>query len=315
MLTLLTFTPLAGVLLLWLVPATAVRAVGRIVSALVLGQVIALLFRFDSSSGAIQFVEKAAWIPSLSVDYFVGVDGLGLLLVALSALLVPFALEIAGPERASDRSFCTLVLILQAGLLGTFTALNFIHWFLYWELSLVPAYFLIKLWGREERRAVATQFFVYTFGGSVAMLLAMQGVFLAAGTFDLIQLRDLAVSGELGRLVVAKFPVASSGLPLLLFLGVFVGLAVKVPLFPFHGWLAPTYASAPPSVTLLLTGAMSKMGVYGFLRILLPVFPEQTRTLLGPLVALAVITILFAALAALAQPNLRRMLAYSSMNH
>jgi len=315
LLTLLTFTPLAGALLLLRVPAPWVRATGRCISALGLLQVAWLLTRFDTSSGALQLVQKVPWIPSLGVDYFVGVDGLSVLLVALSALLVPFALEVAGAERAGDRNFSALILVLQMALFGTFTALNFIHWFLHWELALVPAYFLIKLWGREDRRGAATQFFVYTFGGSVAMLVAMQAVYLAAGTFDLIQLRELAASGELARRLPERLPGWGENLGLLLFLGVFLGLAVKVPLVPFHGWLAPTYASAPPCVTLLLTGAMSKMGVYGFLRILLPVFPHQTQTLLGPLVALAVITILFAAFAALAQPDLRRMLAYSSMNH
>lgn len=316
-LTLLTLIPLAGALLLWLVPSPWVRTTARVVGGLGVLQLVGLLVRFDSSSGALQFVEKVPWIPSLGVDYFVGVDGLSILLVTLAALLVPLALEVAGPERTRERSFGAWVLILQGALFGTFTALNFIHWFLYWELSLVPAYFLIKLWGREDRRAAATQFFVYTFGGSVAMLLAMQAVFVAAGTFDLPQLGNLAESGELGRRLAELFPWGEEGggLGLLLFLGVFVGLAVKVPLFPFHSWLAPTYASAPPSVTLLLTGAMSKMGVYGFLRILLPVFPDETRTLLGPLVALAVITILWGAFAALGQPDLRRMLAYSSMNH
>jgi NADH-quinone oxidoreductase subunit M len=149
------------------------------------------------------------------------------------------------------------------------------------------------------------------------MLLAMQVVFLASGTFDLIQLRDLATDGTLARRLAERLPEwgGSPGVRLLLFLGVFVGLAVKVPMFPVHGWLAPTYASAPPCVTLLLTGAMSKMGVYGFLRILLPVFPEEVKALLGPLVGLSVISILLGAFAALAQRDLRRMLAYSSMNH
>lgn len=315
MLTLLTFTPLLGILTLWLLPAALTRALGRLVSGLVLAQTIALVVGFNAGAGDFQFVEKAAWIPSLGVEYHVGLDGLSLPLVALTALLIPFALEIAGPERASDRSFCALVLLLQTGLLGTFTALNFIHWFIYWELGLVPAYFLIKIWGRGHPQAAATQFFVYTFGGSVAMLLAMQGVFLAGDTFDLTRLRELAASGELTSRLSERFSGFGPGLPLALFLGVFVGLAVKIPLFPFHGWLAPTYASAPPSVTVLLTGAMSKMGIYGLLRILLPIFPEVSRTLLGALIALSVVTILFAAFAALGQPDLRRMLAYSSMNH
>lgn len=314
LLSVLTFLPLLGALLLAVFPLPT-RSVVRGFALAALALTGVLMARFDLGTAGLQFVEKAPWIPSLGVDYFVGVDGLSLLLVLLTALLLPLAWEVAGPERTSERSFGALFLLLQSALFGTFTALNFIHWFLYWELGLIPAYFLIKLWGHDDRRGAATQFFVYTFGGSIAMLVAMQAVYLTAGTFDLIQLRDLAATGELARRLPERLTGWGPELRLLLFLGVFIGLAVKVPLFPFHGWLAPTYSSAPPSVTVLLTGAMSKMGVYGFVRILLPLFPQETRTLLGPLVALAVISLVFAAFAALAQTNLRRMLAYSSMNH
>jgi NADH-quinone oxidoreductase subunit M len=203
---------------------------------------------------------------------------------------------------------------LQAGLFGTFTALNFFHWFLFWELVLIPAFFLIKLWGGPKRGPAATQFFIYTMVGSVTLLLSFLAIRLATGSFDFIELADMAKRGE----ITARLGDAigwKSHIGLLVFFGVFLGFAVKVPVVPFHTWLPSAYAEAPGPVTMLLTGVMSKMGVYGFLRILLPIFPEQMRLLLTPLMWLAVLTIVLSACAAFAQRDLKRILAYSSVNH
>ncbi len=271
---------------------------------------------FNPASGELQFVVKLPWIPALGVDYFVGLDGLGLAMVLLTALLVPMAL-LTAPRNAPPLQLA-LMLLLQAGLFGTFTALNFFHWFLFWELSLIPAFFLIKLWGGPERGAAATQFFVYTMVGSVALLLSFLAIFLATGVLDFIKLADLAQKGELAADLAAKlgWPQLSAGtVSMIIFGGVLLGFAVKVPLFPFHTWLPATYAEAPTSTTMLLTGAMSKMGVYGFLRILAPIFPEQMRQAQTPLLWLAVGTIVLSAAAAFAQRDLKRILAYSSINH
>jgi NADH-quinone oxidoreductase subunit M len=207
---------------------------------------------------------------------------------------------------------------LQAGLFGTFTALNFFHWFIFWELILVPAFFLIRLWGGPQRSAAATQFFIYTLAGSVTLLLAFLALYQAHGTFDFLRLAELGRSGELTGQLAERLGWAGwtgERLGLLLFMGVFLGFAVKVPLMPFHTWLPMAYTEAPTTVTMLLTGLMSKMGVYGFLRILLPIFPGQMQALLTPLLALALVTIVFSAAAAFAQTDLKRMLAYSSINH
>src|SRR5262249_55881771 len=210
---------------------------------------------------------------------------------------------------------------LQAGLFGAFTALNFFHWFIFWEMGLVPAYFLIKLWGGPERVRAATQFFVYTLVGSVAMLIAFVAIYLASGTFDFIQLADKARNGGLTALLGSFASRAgwqgawAGGVATLVFLGVLLGFAVKVPLMPFHTWLPPAYTEAPTGVSMVLTGVMSKMGVYGFIRILLPIFPEQMRWVLTPLLWLAVATIVLSACAAFAQRDLKRIVAYSSINH
>jgi NADH-quinone oxidoreductase subunit M len=203
------------------------------------------------------------------------------------------------------------VLLLEAGLFGSFTALNFFHWFLFWELSLIPAFFLIKLWGGARRGPAATQFFVYTMAGSVALLLAFLAVFLSTGSMDFIRLAAMASTGALEAAVTAHLgPVM-----IWLAIGVLAGFAVKVPLAPFHTWLPAAYAEAPSPVTMLLTGAMSKMGLYGLLRIALPLFGPQIAQIRTPLLVLAVITVVMGAWAAAAQKDLKRVFAYSSVNH
>ncbi len=319
--TLLTATPIVGALVLAFGGDRGERraratALGFALLALIEALVIA--WGFDGKTTAIQFPERHAWIPTLGVEYRVGIDALGILPLLLSALLVPFAIAVGTTPPERPHAYHALVLLLQAGLFGAFTALNFFHWFVFWELSLVPAYFLVKLWGGSERRAAATRFFVQTFAGSVAMLLAMQAVFVATGTFDLPRLAELGRSGALARALETRLHwpgVAPASLATLVFAGVLLGLAVKVPLMPFHTWLPDAYSSAPTGVTMLLTGALSKMGVYGFLRILVPLFPAQIRASLGLLLGLVVLTIVASALAACAQKDLKRMLAYSSVNH
>jgi len=263
-------------------------------------------------------VEKADWVPSLGIQYFLGVDGLGALMVLLTAIVTPLAILVSGTLFADGKQnnshvYYALVLWLQAGLFGTFTALNFFHWFLFWELGLIPAFFLVKLWGGPKRGPAATQFFIYTMVGSVALLLSFLAIRFATGSFDFIELAAMAKSGALTKALEAHF--AWKSIAMIVFFGAFLGFAVKVPVIPFHTWLPAAYSEAPSPVTMLLTGVMSKMGVYGFLRILLPIFPEQIRALLTPLLWLAVATIVLSACAAFAQKDLKRMLAYSSINH
>ena len=273
---------------------------------------------FDPSSGGLQFEESKQWIPSLGIQYHLGVDGLGLLMVLLTAVVVPMAMIASWKISERVPMYFALVLFLQAGLFGTFTALNFFHWFIFWELSLIPAFFLIKFWGGPGRSAAGTQFFVYTMAGSVAMLLAFLAIFVSTGKFDFIDLAEIGQSGTLASALSVKlgwYSLTTKGLALLIFGGVLLGLAVKVPLIPFHTWLPDTYAEAPTGTTMLLTGVMSKMGLYGFIRILLPIFPSEIHNALTPLLWLAVATIIFSAGAAFAQRDLKRVFAYSSINH
>jgi NADH-quinone oxidoreductase subunit M len=315
-LTILTLVPfLCGIVIAGLGAErkNLVRGLALTTSLIGLGGTLCMWLHFDPKSGGLQFVEKFDWVPSLGIQYFLGVDGLGLLMVLLTGIVTPLA--ILASWRMDDRPhvYHALILWLQAGLFGTFTALNFFHWFLFWELGLIPAFFLIKLWGGPKRGPAATQFFIYTMVGSVALLLSFLAIRLATGSFDFIDLAAMAKSGVLVSKLQAAFGWKNIGL--IIFFGAFLGFAVKVPLIPFHTWLPAAYSEAPSPVTMLLTGVMSKMGVYGFLRILLPIFPDQIRQVLTPLLWLAVATIVLSACAAFAQRDLKRIIAYSSINH
>jgi NADH-quinone oxidoreductase subunit M len=274
--------------------------------------------KFDPSLGKLQFEEQHDWITQLGVQYHLGIDGLGLVMVLLTGVVVPMALLASWNIEERAPIYFALVLFLQAGLFGTFTALNFFHWFIFWELSLVPAFFLIKLWGGPMRTPAATQFFIYTMVGSITMLLGFLAIFLSTHKFDFIQLASMGHDGSLITALSETLgwrDLTTRRLALVIFAGIFLGFAVKVPLVPFHTWLPSAYAEAPTGTTMLLTGLMSKMGLYGFLRVLVPLFPQEVRWASTGLLWLAVITIIFSAGAAFAQRDLKRMLAYSSINH
>lgn len=315
----LTFLPLVGgLLVIGLGRKELARGIALAFGLVALAVVLAIWRRFDAASGQLQLVEFHQWIPSLGVHYYLGVDGLGLLMVLLTAVVTPMAMLASWRLEERVPLYYGLVLFLQAGLFGTFTALNFFHWFLFWELSLVPAFFLIKLWGGPGRSSAATQFFIYTMVGSIALLLAFLAIALTTHTFDFTKLAELGRDGTLGSALADQLgwrQLTTNRLVLVIFGLAFLGFAVKVPVLPFHTWLPEAYAEAPTGTTMLLTGLMSKMGIYGFLRILLPIFPGQMVWAFKPLLWLAVATIVFSAGAALAQRDLKRVFAYSSINH
>ncbi|HZB88933.1 MAG TPA: NADH-quinone oxidoreductase subunit M [Terracidiphilus sp.] len=263
------------------------------------------------ADGSIGLVERWDWAPSLGIQYHLGADGLGALMLVLSAIVTLMSVDAAHRVHRQPGLYFALVLLLEAGLFGTFTALNFYHWFLFWELSLIPAFFLIKLWGGARRGPAATQFFMYTMAGSVALLLSFLAVYLSTGSMDFVDLAAMASNGTLTQQVTAHLGPVMPWLAV----GVLAGFAVKVPLAPFHTWLPAAYAEAPSPVTMLLTGTMSKMGVYGLLRIALPLFGPQIAQLRTPLLVLAVVTVVMGAWAAAAQKDLKRVFAYSSVNH
>jgi NADH-quinone oxidoreductase subunit M len=319
--SILTFAPLVGGIVVMSLPQEqkrAARVLALATSLFSLAITLGLWLGFRGSGADFPIEQRLDWIPTLGVEYHVGLDGLGVLMVLLTALLVPMAMFASWNIEERVPLYYALILFLQAGLFGTFTALNFFHWFIYWELSLVPAFFLIKLWGGPFRSGAATQFFVYTMVGSVAMLLSFLAIFLVTNKFDFTDLAEMGRNGTLASALSNQLgwrDLTATWLVRLIFAGVFLGLAVKVPLVPFHTWLPTAYAEAPTGTTMLLTGLMSKMGVYGFLRILLPLFPAEMHRLATPLLWLSVFSIVFSAGAAFAQRDLKRVFAYSSINH
>lgn len=310
LLSVLVFTPWAGALALAVAPRlapSASRAVALVFSLSTLALGLFAWTGFDPAAAGYHWEERHRWIAALNVHYHLGLDGLSLLLVLLTGLVAPAALLSSWRSARDPRLFGLLFLLLQGSALGVFLALDFFHWFVFWELSLVPAFFLIKLWGGPGATRAAYQFFVYTIGGSVFMLVAFAALFAVAGTFSFVELAALAREGGLSAQL--------GGTATAVFLGVLLGLAVKVPLFPFHTWLPAAYAEAPTGASMFLTGVMSKMGVYGFLRILWPLFPAELHAAAPVLLWLAVGGVVLGAFAAAAQADLKRMVAYSSVNH
>jgi NADH-quinone oxidoreductase subunit M len=319
--TFLTLLPIAGAAALLVMRhqrSSVLRGLALTVSAVAFVVALILWHRFDPSFSGMQFEERHVWIPALNVDYRVAVDGLGILMVVLSAIVTMIGVAVSRKIEERVALYFALMLLLESCLFGAFTALNFVHWFTFWELSIIPAFFLIKLWGGPKRSPAAMQFLIYTMVGSVAMLLSFVAMYMATGKFDFIELAQLAYGGQLMPMVIAKLgwhSILPQHVALLIFAGAFLGFAVKVPLIPFHTWLPSAYSEAPTGATILLTGAMSKMGLYGFLRIMLPIFGTQMQTVLTPLLWLAVATVVLSSFASLAQKDLKRIFAYSSINH
>jgi NADH-quinone oxidoreductase subunit M len=314
LLSLIVFAPWFGAVLLALLrhaKPNVARTIALLFSLSTLALGAIAYANFDRQETQFQFVEQHAWIQSLNVHYHLGLDGMSLLLVLLTAIVSPAGLLASWNQERNPRLFGALFLLLQGAALGVFLALDFFHWFVFWELSLVPAFFLIKLWGGTGATRAAYQLVVYTIGASAFMLLAFGALFATTRTLDFSQLTELARTGQLA----AKLSSLGHWWPHAIFLGVFLGVAVKVPLWPFHTWLPPAYAEAPTGASMFLTGVMSKMGVYGFLRILWPIFPAQLHAAAPCLLWLALAGVVLGAYAAMRQSDLKRMVAYSSVNH
>jgi len=313
-LTSLIALPLAGAILLLFVrgdeeqSAPAVRKIALTISLLVFAESLLLWSRFNPASGDFQFVERHAWIPAFGIDYFIGVDGISLLLLVLTGFLTPLALLSSwGSVHKKTKAFSIFVLLLESAMMGVFVSLDLFLFYVFWDAMLVPMYFLIGIWGYERRIYAAIKFILYTMTASVLMLLAILGMAaLHASThggeysFDLLKLYELNVP---------------SHLQIWFFLAFAVAFAVKVPLFPFHTWLPDAHVEAPTAGSVILAGVMLKMGTYGLVRFAFPLFPLAANFFAPYIATLAVIGIIYGALVAMVQPDMKKLVAYSSVSH
>jgi NADH-quinone oxidoreductase subunit M len=316
-LSLTVFLPLAGAGLISLIPkaredsaktvALLVSLAGFVLSLAILGSYY--LGGLAPTPGALAFEVNARWIPAIDVNYHVGIDGISLPLFVLSYLLTFLCSVYAFyhlEEPGKPKAFLALMLMLQTGMAGTFIAFDLILFFIFWELVLVPMYFLIGIWGGERREYAAIKFFLYTLFGSVFMLVAFLALYFRSGvgTFDIQTLTQLGAEGAFG----GTFGI-------LAFLGIGLSFAIKAPMWPFHTWLPDAHTEAPTIGSVLLAGILLKMGTYGFVRIALPILPEAAVAYAPIIAVLAVIAILYGALCCLAQTDLKRLIAFSSVGH
>jgi NADH-quinone oxidoreductase subunit M len=303
-LSVIIFTPLLGSILVLLFKSHQERLMKQVgllstIIPLILSIIVLVQFR---PGGGMQFVEKVTWSKTIGASYYLGVDGIGLPMFFMTALLTFLAYLASWNTTLRPKGYFSLLLLLEVGMLGVFVALDFILFYIFWELVLLPMYFLIGIWGGERREYAAIKFFLYTLAGSVFMLLGILALYFQADvrTFDMVALTEQSFPFAFQRLV---------------FWGFYLGFAVKVPIFPFHTWLPDAHVEAPTAVSVLLAGILLKMGTYGFLRVLLPMLPHSARYYATMLAVLGVINIIYGALNSMVQNDLKKMVAYSSVSH
>lgn len=310
LLDLLIFAPAIGFVLLMLLPKESIDTIKRaafVISILVFLLSLLLIPGVLSNPGEMTSVTDTQWISYPNIRYHVGIDGVSLWLIILSTVLTPIAILISWNYiDKRQQMFYAFLLLLEFGVIGVFAALDLFLFYVFWEVSLVPMYFLIGIWGHERRIYAAVKFFLYTMAGSVLMLVAIIYLYNKTGTFDYSTLVGLIQSGRL---------VFGHTEQLLLFLAFFVAFAIKVPMFPLHTWLPDAHVEAPTAGSVMLASVMLKMGTYGILRFCLNLFPNAARENAGWIVGLAIIGIIYGALVALVQPNMKKLVAYSSVSH
>jgi NADH-quinone oxidoreductase subunit M len=309
--TYLVFLPVVGALVMLLVPRAneeAHKALALITSLLTAGVGIAIFTQFDfSQANQVQGQVNTSWIDFINARWIVGIDGISLPLIALTLLIVPLCVIYSWnhiPSPGNAKAFFILILILETGMLGSFIALDLILFFVFFEVVLLPMYFMIGVWGGENRQYASIKFFLYTLFGSALMIVAFLALYFQTGgtTFSMLELPELARG-------------ISSGTALLIFGGMFIGFGIKVPMFPVHTWLPDAHTQAPTVGSVILAAVLLKLGTYGFVRIAIPILPDAARSYQWIIGLLAVIGIIYGALCCLAQTDMKRLIAFSSVAH
>jgi NADH-quinone oxidoreductase subunit M len=332
-LSLILFSPTLVALVIAFLPRqekTLLRWTAFLGSLIPLALTISAWFGFDQGQGGFQFVENFLWYPSLNATYHVGVDGLSLSMVLLTTLLTPVALlasfNIEDKSKAySIKAYMILFLLLETGMLGVFMSLDLLLFFVFWEIGLVPMYFLINQWGSEKgerdvfgrkipaRVYASFKFMIYTMAGSLGLLLAIQMIGVAAGTYDLTKI--FTTWPTMTELKGIPFGLSLETVKAIAFWAFVIAFAIKVPLWPFHTWLPDAHTEAPTAGSMILAGVLLKLGAYGFLRLVLPLYPVEAQRYAPYMAFLATMAIIFGALAAYGQDDFKRLVAYSSVNH
>ncbi|MGB9068476.1 MAG: NADH-quinone oxidoreductase subunit M [Candidatus Acidiferrales bacterium] len=308
-LTIVTFFPLLSVAALLVLRSEDhiwIRRIALISSLVEFVFSLGLLRYFDSANAQYQFVEYHNWIGD-TIHYHLGIDGISLFLVLLTTFLTPISILCSWESiQENVKGFFVAILMIETAMIGVFVSLDLFLFFVFWELTLIPMYFMIGMWGHDRRIYAAVKFILYTMFGSILMLVAILWLYGKAGTFDLPDILALMQSGQL------SFPPRTE---LLMFGAFFLAFAIKVPLFPLHTWLPDAHTEAPTAGSVILAGVMLKLGTYGILRFCLPLFPEAAHRLAQPIAVLAIIGIVYGALVATVQTDLKRLVAYTSVSH
>ncbi len=306
-LSLITFIPVAGALVILCLPKEAekpIQITALIASGLSFVFSLFVLYAFDRTTPLMQFTERFSWIPSMDIQYALGVDGLSFPLVLLTTFVTVLAIIGSFGIKERIKEYFFWFLILEAGMIGVFEAQDLVLFYVFWEITLVPMYFLIGIWGGPKKEFAAIKFFLYTLSGSVFMLLAILAVYFNTNPHT-FYLPDLMAAN-------ANW---SPRFQILVFLGFYFGFAIKIPAFPFHTWLPLAHVEAPTAVSVILAAVLLKMGVYGLMRISYGMLPLGFHWFLKPLIVIATINIVYGALCAMAQTDMKKMVAYSSVNH
>ena len=314
-LTWMTFLPLAGMAVIFCLPSRAHNLIKQTALVFTLPPLVMGLWlfqHFDRATTAFQYVQHAPWIESYNITYFVGLDGISVSMVLLTVLLCPICILASWGIDKGVKGYFALFLLLDTGMMGVFVSLDFFLFYIFWEVMLLPMYFLIGIWGGPRREYAAIKFFLYTLAGSVLILIAMLVLYFSnePHTFDMTQL--MAQSATYGTTPI----IWGLGLQHLLWLALFIGFAIKIPAFPFHTWLPDAHVEAPTAISVILAGVLLKMGTYGILRINFGMLPVATADLaFWFLAALGTWNIIYGALCAMAQTDLKKLVAYSSISH
>jgi NADH-quinone oxidoreductase subunit M len=320
--TLIIFTPAVLGLLLLLIPNAlgdrTLKWAAFIFSLVPLALGISLWLQFSGATAdpsGFKFVVQAPWFPQINSSYHLGVDGISLAMILLTVILTPLGILISWRISDRIRTYMVLFLMLETGMLGVFASLDLVLFFIFWEIGLVPMYFLINVWGSKNRVYASFKFFIYTMAGSVGMLLAIQVIWFAmggihGGTYDMTVIKQ-----QWPTFAGTLFGLSTQTVKAIAFWAFTIAFAIKVPIWPFHTWLPDAHTEAPTAGSMLLAGVLLKLGAYGFLRIVLPFFPQEAAQFAGVLAILALAGIVFTALAAYGQDDFKRLVAYSSVNH